>query len=243
MVEYETFIYLDTPKTASRWMVSILGIIVNEKRVRRFDHMPLEEKPDKPTFITVRSPFESSLSSFAYVNHKKKASGLRKMWPKRFNIIQGKSDVTFDPENVNKPIEFKRFMNDLVKIFPYGLQTGRHLKLALGLATEGLYVEVDQFFEGKTYEEVVEYEAQNTFIDYVVRVESLAEDLIHVLREIQPALHKNWESVIRSRAKIKVNASTHLESHIYYDDDLIKLVARNERFLIDKFGYTFDGSK
>jgi hypothetical protein len=69
-------------------------------------------------------------------------------------------------------------------------------------------------------------------VDYVVRFESLPEDLAHVCRVLDiPFSLKH------------ANCSSHRDYRSYYDQRAIDLVAEHCRRDIELFGYTFDGAR
>lgn len=73
-------------------------------------------------------------------------------------------------------------------------------------------------------------------VSHFIRNESLADDFIEVLQSCGVALtDAQREQVLSAR---KVNASTRPHGPgYYYDEATIKLVARREKFIIEKFGY------
>jgi hypothetical protein len=71
----------------------------------------------------------------------------------------------------------------------------------------------------------------------MIRTESLEDDFVRVLSEAGRQLDAGQIEAIRSRQTGKTNASERRPAGFYYDDDTIGLVARRERYLIEKYGY------
>jgi hypothetical protein len=77
-------------------------------------------------------------------------------------------------------------------------------------------------------------------VDFMVRNEYLCEDLIAALDNIGQGLSDSMRDRIRSAAPS--NTSDHKDWRWYYDDQTRDLVARRDRFIIERHGYTFDGA-
>ncbi len=67
MHEYETFAYLDVPKTGSSFIARLLSTYCSEQQVFSKKHAPLEEryKPEKFYFISVRDPLDQYISLYS----------------------------------------------------------------------------------------------------------------------------------------------------------------------------------
>lgn len=87
------------------------------------------------------------------------------------------------------------------------------------------------------YKSLVELDQQKSKIDFVIRNESLQDDLIQALKQSGYDVRKEHLEEIKKPKRI--NASTHKrELSYYYDKETINLVKEKERFIIDKFAYT-----
>ena len=78
-----------------------------------------------------------------------------------------------------------------------------------------------RFFEG------------HTNLDHIVHMENLDQDLSEILHDIGYDLPPNFHFLVG-----RVNPSKHLNYRSYYDDETEGLVTAQEKFIIDKYGYT-----
>jgi len=90
----------------------------------------------------------------------------------------------------------------------------------------------------KTMKALKEYEEKHRFVKHIIRNESLAEDLIQVVQACGETLSEEDLALIREAPKTNTSARKQPRSH-YYDDIAVSLVAKREKFIIDKFGYKF----
>jgi len=87
-----------------------------------------------------------------------------------------------------------------------------------------------------TLEALQKYDQENCFIDYFVRNESLAEDLIKAIDGCGVPLDDAQRKQIREAKKTNVSSRPHGPEY-YYDKASIQLIARREKFIIEKFSY------
>ncbi|HJV72513.1 hypothetical protein [Ideonella sp.] len=73
-------------------------------------------------------------------------------------------------------------------------------------------------------------------VSHFIRNESLAPDFIRVVESCGVKLSDDQREHILSARKVNTSTRPHGPDY-YYDEASIKLVARRERFIIDKFGY------
>lgn len=73
-------------------------------------------------------------------------------------------------------------------------------------------------------------------VSHFIRNESLAPDFIRVVESCGVGLSDSQREHILSARKVNTSTRPHGPSY-YYDEACIKLVARRERFIIEKFGY------
>ncbi|MEK8034128.1 hypothetical protein AACH06_25160 [Ideonella sp. DXS29W] len=76
----------------------------------------------------------------------------------------------------------------------------------------------------------------NCIVSHFIRNESLATDFIETLEACGVPLNDAQRDQVLSARKVNTSTRPHGPSY-YYDDESIKLVARREKFIIDKFGY------
>lgn len=82
---------------------------------------------------------------------------------------------------------------------------------------------------------LAEFDERNNLLDFVIRAESLEDDLEDVLRSVGYRLTPEQSAVIRCGGRS--NASAHNEIAYYYDAATTKLVAEREQLLIGKYRY------
>jgi len=82
------------------------------------------------------------------------------------------------------------------------------------------------------------YDANNHLPDKMIRTESLEDDLISALSETGFMLNESQVKYIYDAER--VNTSMHRERQFYYDEETRGLVLQKEKYLIDKYNYTFD---
>ncbi|MFT7553450.1 MAG: hypothetical protein ACI9BV_003785 [Rhodothermales bacterium] len=83
------------------------------------------------------------------------------------------------------------------------------------------------------------YDRAESALSAVVRLEHLSSDLMAALREAGHDLTPEQELIIRAGTGVDRNASKRRATAKYYDDQTRELVANRERFIINRFGYTF----
>jgi hypothetical protein len=86
-------------------------------------------------------------------------------------------------------------------------------------------------------ESIADYDREFNITHGMIRIESLEDDFIRVLSEAGQPLGAEQIESIRNRQLGRTNASERRPAEFYYDDETIGLVARRERYLIEKYGY------
>ena len=105
------------------------------------------------------------------------------------------------------------------------------------------YLHLKQFLEKKnlksvrTYDDLLSFDQSNNLLDYVIRMESLEDDLIRVLSEVGHKLDESSIQWIYDQKKQKINKSEHRNYGYYYDEETIELIMDQERFIIEKYDY------
>ena len=112
-----------------------------------------------------------------------------------------------------------------------GLLTYRYFRLY----TTGNSVYRDQRL--KQFERLAEYDRECNITRGMIRTESLEEDFIRVLAEAGCSLTEEQSALIRNKEAGKTNVSERKPTLFYYDDETMALVARRDRYLIEKYGY------
>jgi hypothetical protein len=79
------------------------------------------------------------------------------------------------------------------------------------------------------------FDRHSNLLDFVIRAESLEDDLENVLTSVGHELSPEQSAIIRSGERS--NASSHGETAFYYDAETSRLVAERERLLIEKYRY------
>lgn len=99
----------------------------------------------------------------------------------------------------------------------------------------------------KNTEELRKFDQDNNILHNVIRIEALESDLVEILNktghnvdwsdlETISTFKPNWHSNKNS----KTNSSSRNKNYqYYYDLESIELVSRREKFIIQKYGYTF----
>ncbi len=89
--------------------------------------------------------------------------------------------------------------------------------------------------------QLLEYEKGHCFIDHFIRNEHLESDLIGALKSAGVEVRAETESDVMSRPKTNAT-SRKRKLDYYYDAESERLVARWDRLIVDKFGYSAPGS-
>ena len=169
--------------------------------------------------------------------------GKGKTLPPEFTPERAKSFWYADPDNAEAFREWLRAVlavQPLRKVLEAGYGKSPVSKLG-GLMTFRYFTlftrggeQIDKSVA--THEALKKYDADNCFVAHFVRNESLAEDLIKAIEGCGVALGDEQLQMIRGAKKTNVSNRPHGPEH-YYDAASTQLVARRERFIIEKFGY------
>ncbi|MBT8232358.1 MAG: hypothetical protein HKO66_03700 [Saprospiraceae bacterium] len=89
----------------------------------------------------------------------------------------------------------------------------------------------------KHYNALADHDKENNFIDIMIRNESIHDDLIKYADQI--GCSKEDLKNVFKRFKKKRNKSEREGYDYYYDDETEQLVLEKEKFIIDKYGYSF----
>jgi len=172
-----------------------------------------------------------------------KAKGKAKVLPDHFTPERARTFWYADPDSAEA---FREWLQAVLTVQPLRkvLEAGygkSPISKAGGLMTFRYFTLCTKNGENvdksvSTLEALRNYDKENCFIDYFVRNASLAEDLIKAIEGCGVELDDEKKKVIREAKKTNVSSRPHGPEH-YYDDASIQLVARREKFIIEKFGY------
>lgn len=112
-----------------------------------------------------------------------------------------------------------------------GLLTYRYFRLF----TLGQAIFKDQRL--RHYDGIKGYDTEKNITSSIIKTESLEEDFIHALTQAGVELGSDELLAIRNKTDGKTNVSERKAATYYYDDETLDLVARKDRYLIDKYRY------
>jgi hypothetical protein len=172
-----------------------------------------------------------------------KGKGKAKVLPENFTPERAKTYWYADPDNAEA---FREWLHAVLSVQPLRkvLESGygkSPISRAGGLMTFRYFTLCTK--NGENVDKAVSsldalrsYDKEHCFIDYFVRNESLSDDLIKAVEGCGVDLDDDKRQVIRDAKKTNVSSRPHGPEH-YYDEASVQLVARREKFIIEKFGY------
>lgn len=262
MLVSKKLVFLELQKTGSTHIKQLLKKTVGGSNDGKHNQASPELRASGKEFVgSIRDPWSWYLSLFTYGCQEKGGVFIRTTNPKNWNKLTPEEratpgyehyDVEFakgmykDPENAEN---FKHWLKLVTTTGPHrkliedgffasplsglaGLMTYRYFLL---FCDEGATVPEAAV---KTMKALKEYEEKHRFVKHIIRNESLAEDLIQVVQACGETLSEEDLALIREAPKTNTSARKQPRSH-YYDDIAVSLVAKREKFIIDKFGYKF----
>lgn len=111
-----------------------------------------------------------------------------------------------------------------------GLMTYRYLRLC---CLNPIQLEDQDAF--LSYDDIVEFEKRNCYIDFFIRQESVEDDFCKALEKIRP-LTQEEKGLVYSAKKTNTSKRSLMITD-YYDRESIDLIQRRDSLLIEKFGY------
>lgn len=118
----------------------------------------------------------------------------------------------------------------------FGLLTYRHFRLQ-SLLEDRIYRDnALSTLDGLNYAS-----EQYRLVDFIIRNESLEQDLMSALKKAGVELSNNHVSIIEKAKLNPKNKSSRMSVGEYYDDQTREMVAAREEFLIKEFQYSFPG--
>jgi hypothetical protein len=172
-----------------------------------------------------------------------KGKGKGKVLPDNFSPERAKTYWYADPDNAEA---FREWLQAVLAVQPLRkvLESGygkSPISKAGGLMTFRYFTLCTKNGENvdkavSTLEALRNYDKEHCFIDYFVRNESLADDLVKAIEGCGVELDDEKKKMILEAKRTNASSRPHGPDH-YYDDASVQLVARREKFIIEKFGY------
>lgn len=259
-------VFLELQKTGSTHIKQLLKKTIGGVNDGKHNQATPEMRASGRTFVgSIREPWGWYLSLFTYGCQRKGGVYLRTTNPARWKSLRrgGTLDAGI-PEGFDK--YSPQFMRDEVYVDPDSaeqfrnwlrlvLTTGPHRALIedgyaespissiAGLMTYRYFL---LFVDGaakvpetvNTFKKLEAHEKKHLFVKYIIRNETLAEDLIHAIEGSGEPLDDEKKAQIRDAPRTNVSPRKFPKSH-YYDEETIALVAEREKFIIEKFDYTW----
>lgn len=114
-----------------------------------------------------------------------------------------------------------------------GLYTYRYLKLFIK--------DVNELFLGKKLTNtnaLNEFDSLNNATDWMIKTENLEADFLAMLDAADIHITNHLRQVVLEKGGKKTNASKHLPSRDYYDQETNDLIAEKEALIIEKYNYS-----
>jgi hypothetical protein len=183
MIEFESFVYLDVPKTGSSFIISVLKKFCIEKKVRKILHAGVADdwNPAKLYFISVRDPLDQYVSLYSFgcqaegkVFMRLSKRGFGQLYDGTWRGFSSWLNFILSPENA-------RFLSEDYGVSEantistlVGFQSYRVLGLAMHHAT-------DTLASCTTPDDVRTAYSSNNIGGYTIRTEMLRRDLSELL--------------------------------------------------------------
>ncbi len=239
MIITERFVFIHMHKTGGQTLNDIIEHCISDCRVIGY-HYPRGEIPPEsaelPVVGMIRNPWDWYVSWYAFNRRPKIHNQL-------FNVISDGGSGTFKSTITNlihlgsdRP-DSRQHRDDLIRMLPNSLDDNRGVGLAkdsirdLSNAETGYYSWLFERMLGKANDD-------RTIIG---RFENLQDDFLAIMKR----LSVNETEILRIELDKheRKNVSRHSHYSHYYDKELRDLVARKERWLIEKYGYEFESIK
>ena len=89
----------------------------------------------------------------------------------------------------------------------------------------------------KNCNDLKEFDKTHNLLTFIIRNESLEDDLVTILTKAGYNLDENKLKFIYENAKSKTFSSVHYDSNYYYDNETMNIIAEREKFIIEKYDY------
>lgn len=270
MIFLEKSVFLELAKTGSTYARYILIALDKTKyttigkKHNIYNSLSKDEKKlfdSKLVVASVRNPFDWYVSLYAFgCEHR---GGLYTWTQKRPDILSVKNGVEFFKvlanfvkfhsewkevfSDVNNIQNFSKFLNLIYSSSPLGCgfryQLGGFHKFMGFYSYDYFRMTTRDFDENssaiKSYEDLVDYYERNNLTDLVLRNENLKNDLLLNADKICTG-RDELQRAIDSKPKNSKTKTKRMGYKEYYTPELIELVAQKERFIIAKYGYSFE---
>ena len=227
MYEFETFVYLDVQKTASTFIASVLEQYCTEGVINKVRHGGLKKnyRRSKFHFISVRDPLDQYLSLYSFgcrgegqmfglMNER----GKGELYDYTWGGFEYWLEYVLDPEN--KSLFEKEYRSAASWM---GFQSYRVMRLCVPDYSTAANARHSKSELRRLYEET-------NVVDFVIRYESLQDDLCDLLATALDYCVRVPEAVEYVRNAPPLNTSARIDHHL---DDL-KLRPRIRRILDDR---------
>lgn len=243
MYEFETFAYLEVPKTASSFICNALTKFCKENKVRKTGHFgpPGDYDPSKFYFISVRDPLDLYISLYSFgctgkgkLRARMQAQGLGGLYDRTWNGFEFWLRCVLHPANKYLLEPEYRPVAEWV-----GYQSYRVLSLAIpDFAKAAQTCESAQDL-GRLYEE-------RNAATYTIRFESLREDLGALFTGRLRDSMRFRDALAYIRDAPPLNASERIDQNATNPElgtKTKKVLYRREWVLRDYFGYGLQPAK
>ena len=262
----EPLVYLQLPKTGCTHIASLLQNTIGGQQVGIHNRLPANMvRTGKLIVGSIKNPWDWYISLWAYGCDNKgvlKNNLTRRSFSRPFiRLTQSPFKAAIKIQNelikpiqtwretytdVSEPKLFRKWLRlifdperkyDLGEDFGFssigsfaGFFTYRYIRLFARDISR-----IDSHSYVTNMEELKEFDRKQISLDFVIRTECLEEDFIRVL--CSAGYHLTEEQLRNIRTAKRRNASNHQETKFYYDTETVDLVAKKEKFLIEKYNY------
>ena len=262
----DQFVFIELHKTGSGYIKQVLGeLFEGEKRGKHNPASSIHLQSHRTFIGSIRNPWEWYLSLWAFGcdqrgglyrevtgsphspagaeidlpswehqnSQTRPASTHQEAWKRYYSDVHCSSNF----REWLHMIHDQEYWNDVGEGFGFsavsqvcGLMTYRYLTLFCKNQ------EAQEFRTIGSSDELHAYELRNCYIQYFVRTEHLADDLILALSASGIVLSREDKKILRTSPPKNVSSRTKSVAE-YYDLETLKLVSERERLIVDRFGY------
>lgn len=269
MIFGDKYVFLELSRTGSTYARYILKQIPNSQAVGKKHNMYLDgkhrEEFDKKNKVgTIRNPFEFYVSLFAFCCSKR--GGLYDRITKKPDIFsyynvtdvlkvvylhfKYKKEWMKISEGENSNENFKAFLKMLFEIKPeaycgyYGLSGINKSAGFLTFYYLKLYTRnfVNDSRKINGHKSLVEYDSNNNFVDVMLRNEILKPQLLENYQYYADSM-EIVEKAIANKPPRSKTSTEKKPFHLFYDDELRDFIYEKDRFIFEKYNYSFEDIK
>ena len=215
MREFESFVYLDVPKTGSTFICTLLRKFGTEKEILKRPHFAVGDSynSNKFHFISVRNPLDQFVSLYSYGSEKKgalygrfKENGHDQLYDGSWSGFESWLDFVLDPENawfLDNSYSVAGQGEGCKKI---GFQSYRFLNLAVPHVKELLDL-------SSTKDQIIQMYNSQKIATFTIRYESFRSDLEQLLRtRLRTSIADLTEALRFLETSPPINASQRIEA-------------------------------